>query len=129
MSFWRSARSAVLLRSCRLSKANELLVRVKGRLANVRLIWALMALSRGLIGCLSVPFSGSLAEPQSGSGSSSTGTPIDRAAFAATLIATVLGCLTHWVEPDCPAIIAIAFGLEGPMIVWKMLSKRANLLA
>src|SRR5271165_6909812 len=129
MSFCRSAKSPVGLRSCWLSDANALPVRVKGRLANVRLICALLALSPGLIGCLSEFFNGSLAEPQSGSGSPSTGTPIESAALALTLIASVLGCLTHWVEPDWPAIIAIAFGLEGPMIVWKTLSKRTNLFA
>ena len=32
-------------------------------------------------------------------------------------------CLTHWVSPDWPAIIAMAFGADGVSSVAKMLSK------
>ena len=40
-----------------------------------------------------------------------------------------VGCLTQWVSPDWPAIMAMAFGVDGPMVVWKTLSNRVKRLA
>src|SRR5208282_348220 len=36
------------------------------------------------------------------------------------------GCLTHCVSPTWPAIMAIAFGVDGPVAVWWKLSNRTN---
>ena len=38
-------------------------------------------------------------------------------------------CLTHWVSPDWPAIMAIALGVEGVSSVAKILSKIVKWLA
>src|SRR5271165_1267786 len=39
------------------------------------------------------------------------------------------GCLTHWVSPDWPAIMAAAFGVDGVSSVAKMLSNSVKRLA
>jgi hypothetical protein len=59
-------------------------------------------------------------EPQNGSPSLTTGTPLPPIEPKALVLSS--GCLTHCVSPDCPAIIAIAFGVEADSTVWWKLS-------
>src|ERR1035437_3267606 len=48
---------------------------------------------------------------------------------AVGLAGSVFGCLTHWVSPAWPAIMAMALGVEGVSSVAKMLSKIVKWLA
>src|SRR5271166_5103617 len=65
----------------------------------------------------------SRADPQKGCGSPVTG----RAALVVLMLLPSVGYLTHCVFPDWPAIMAMAFGVEGPITVSKKLSKSVNL--
>src|SRR5208282_1145536 len=90
-----------------------------GRLANVRLDDGLELGAPPLsVGCL-LPTVRSRADPQNGWGSPTTGS----AALVVLILRPKPGCLTHCVIPDWPAIMAIAFGVEGPITVSKKLSK------
>ncbi len=70
-------------------------------------------------------------DPYSGCGSFTSGGPcvVPVVPSTAVYVCPFGPCLTHCVSPDCPAIIAIAFGVEGVSSVAKMLSKIVKLLA
>ena len=72
-------------------------------------------------------------EPANGAGSATTGTPEFDSGRPNDVLppAPVLwpGCSAHWVRPDWPAIIAIAFGVDGPITVWWKSSNSVNALA
>ena len=78
-----------------------------------------------LVGSLGLPEYCALAAGKPGIGSLVIGTAIEPKVLAEV----ASGCFTHCVSPDCPAIMAIAFGVDGPIVVWKILSNRVNLLA
>src|ERR1039458_1355947 len=91
-----------------------------GKLANVKLDAGFELTPPGLsTGCFSLGGVRSRADPQNGCGSPTTG----RWALVVLILRPNPGCLTHCVIPDWPAIMAMAFGVEGPITVSKKLSK------
>ena len=52
--------------------------------------------------------------------------PIAGDSAVETLVLAWVGCFTHCVSPTCAPIMAIAFGVDGPVAVWWKLSNSAK---
>src|SRR5580700_2494547 len=147
MSFVTSGRSKAGLRSWSVNQLIHPPMKVSGNVAKVRL----EAMLSDVYHSLGDPAGSrpttvlSNSEPHQGCGSSTKGgpcvvaVPVKVSPLIVPLIGPVrpswvasrvsLGCFTHCVSPDWPAMTAIAFGVEGVSSVAKLLSKMVKRLA
>ena len=90
-----------------------------GRASQAVLFWIVplaapaLAVGSVLVGWLGTPEYWAWAPGRPGSGSLVIGTATEPKVLAEV----ASGCFTHCVSPDCPAIMAMAFGVDGPTVV------------